>query len=261
MKKYITGFVLGVAITAGTVGVYATVQNYTLTSYTSSVYINDVKYPTDALPVLSLEANGGDNTYVPLRNFSEMLGANVSHDASSGRVDVTLDNNNTTTDSTNNNGNVSNNKGENNGNGDGNNKNKDKDKGNTTSGQGTVTGSETTTDTSTSASMETYKKYSATRLQDITKTFSSTYSLNIYGLDGTKYVESDEIEEKYFDDDYKLDNDEYEFVIYYNGSNLVGRLEEDDKLVLGDIPVVEVDDDDYLINYDYFVNNIYPIIK
>ncbi len=260
MKKYITGFILGVTASVMTVGVFAAVQNYTLTSYTSSVYINNVKYPTDALPVLSLEANGGDNTYVPLRNFSEMLGANVSFDRASGRVDVTLDSSsNTSTDSSKNTtgdvtSNDGNNRGNNNGNGNGNNKYKDKEK-----NKDDVSNQGSTTDTNTSTSIST--NYSNTKLRDITRKFYSTYALNVYTLDGAEYVESDEIEEVYFDDDYKVSNDEYEFEIYNSGSGVVARLEYDDKEILGDIPVVEVDDDDYLIKFDYFVNNIYSVVK
>lgn len=99
MKKYISGFALGIFVTVFSFNVMGAVQSYTLNKYTTPIYIQGVKYPTDALPVLTLNQNGGDNTYVPLRNFGEMIGADVDFNASAGRIDVTLNGSSTSNNS------------------------------------------------------------------------------------------------------------------------------------------------------------------
>ncbi len=266
MKKYILGFLLGVFVTASSTSIMATVESFTLTKYETPVYIQGVKYPTDALPVLSLDANGGGNTYVPLRNFSEMMGATVAFDSTTNRINITMPTattgngttgtgtGNTATINSNNNAN-SNNSSWNNGKTPGNG-NKDKNK-------GTATTETPTTDDNTQASGGT------TSSRDIvapsggstfTKAFNSTYNLNVYTVDGVAYVETDEIEEFYFDDDYKVENDDLDFVDNGFATNGTIALENNDTIVLDGIKVVKTDDD-YYVEFDYFVSTIYPAIK
>ncbi len=262
MKKYLLGFLVGVFVTASSTSIMAAVESYTLTKFQTPIYIQNVKYPTDALPVLTLEANGGMNTYVPLRNFSEMIGANVQFDSANNRINITASTTtgtttgagttgstgNTATINSNNNANPNNNS-SNNGKTTGNsNKDKDKDKNKNTTGTtqpstdgGTTTGTNTGTTT-------------------ITKEFDDTYKLNVYTVNGVKYVESDEIEEFYFDDDYKATNDEYEFESSGFSTNGTIALENNDTVVLDGIKATKTDDD-YFIEYDYFVSTIYPLIK
>ncbi len=244
MKKYLAGFVAGVIVSVSTVGVYATAQSYTLNKFETPIYINSVKYPTDALPVLSLNINGGENTYVPLRNFSEMMGADVSYNQAEGRIDIkgststssnvatgsTDATTNATVDTTENNG-SNNNRGENNGNN--NNKYKDKDKNKVSD--------------------------DSVDLDDVTSVYNSTYKLNVYTIDGVEYVEIDDIEDVYFDDDYKEDNDDYDFEDKDNTKDVV-YLEYNDRVVLDNITVISVDDEE-LVTFEFFINQIYPIIK
>ncbi len=231
MKKYIAGFLAGVVASIGVVGVFGSVQSYTLNKYDVPVYINGVKYPTDALPILSLEANGGDNTYVPLRNFSEMLGLEVKFDKANNRIDIgsseAVQNNNSGTSNANSNNN-----------------NKDKDKVKENNGASNNVSSNSGSGTS---SME----------------FNSTYKLDVYTINGVQYVDCDQIDEVYFDDDYKVANDEYEFESYRESGSgeLKVRFENNDKILLDGITARSIDDDDYLIELNYFVENIYPVIK
>ncbi len=92
MKKFLSGTILGFTLAISSLSIYATVQEYTLTKYDTPIYIDGVKYPTDALPVLSLDANGGGNTYIPLRNFSEMTGYKVDYDGANNVINITKGN-------------------------------------------------------------------------------------------------------------------------------------------------------------------------
>ncbi len=217
MKKYILGFLTGIIASVGVVGVFAAAQEYTLSTYTLPVYIDGVKYPTDALPVLSLNLNGGDNTYVPLRNFSEMMGADVDYNKEAGRIDITTNANTTT-----------------------------QPNGNTNTGSNNA-GTTVTT---------------PVNLSSLDKTYNDTYRLNVYSVNGTGYVASEQIDDIYFEDEYSYNNDEYEFEDYDKRNATTIDLEYDDKVVVSSIPVLSTNDDDnYLIALDYFVNNIYPTIK
>ncbi len=256
MKKYIVGFLVGVVVSVGAVGVFAETMEYTLTQYSLPVYINNVKYPSDALPVLSLNLNGGDNTYVPLRNFSEMMGADVNYDREAGRIDITTDFTSTATEtpttSTKPNDNASITAVENTNKENNNNKNKDKDK-NKDKNKNTSTTTENTEDSTVTTPVS---------LSSLTKTYNDTYKLNVYSVNGVDYVDSDEIDNFYFDDDYKADNDEYEFEDYDKRGVTSIDLDYNDTVSISAIPVLcTTDDDHYLITLDYFVNNIYPTIK
>ncbi|MFV0520254.1 MAG: stalk domain-containing protein [Lachnospirales bacterium] len=226
MKKNVASFLLGVMITTGVVNVMGAVQTYTLNKYETPVYINNVKYPTDALPVLSLEANGGDNTYVPLRNFAEMMGAEVNFDGAKNRIDITLNNTNNNNNNTNNSNNNNNN----------------------------------TNNSNNSTSTAQYDNYGKVKLNSLSKTFDTTYKLTVYTLDGVNYVESDDIEEYYFDEDYKRANDDYDFTDYNFKTTSKIDLYDNRTAIYSDIDAIE-SDDDYLIEYDFFVNTIYPLIK
>ncbi len=207
MKKYVAGVLSGVLMSVGTVGAFAVSQNYTLSKYEQPIYINGVMYPTDALPVLTLQANGGGNTYVPLRNFSEMMGADVSFNSSLGRIDITNSGSSASTAPSTSNNTTSN-------------------IGNTSSG----------------------------------RVYNSTYRLNVYTVNGVEYVDTDEIDDVYFDDDYKRNNDEYEFEERGFGTNITVNLEYDDRVVLSSIEAIKHNGEE-LIRFDYFVNNIYPMVK
>ncbi len=269
MKKYLLGFLVGVFATASSTSIMAAVESYNLTKYETPVYIQGVKYPTDALPVLSLDANGGGNTYVPLRNFSEMMGATVAFDSATNRINITMPTTtanggtngtatgngtgNTATINSNNNAN-SNNSSWNNGKTTGNsNKDKDKNKGNTTTGT-------TTTDGNTQASGGGTNTSTSTESSTVSKTFNSTYNLNVYTFNGVTYVETDEIEEFYFDDDYKAENDELDFEDSGFTTKGTITLENNDTVVVDGIKATKMGDD-YYVEFDYFVSTIYPAIK
>lgn len=220
MKKMIPAFLLGVFVTVCSFNVFAAVQTYTLNKYETPVYIQNVKYPTDALPVLTLYENGGDNTYVPLRNFSEMMGASVNFDSANGKIDITLDNKTSTSNSN------------------------------------TVDSTASATPTTTPQNTDTVS------LRNLTSEYNSTYRLNIYKLNDKHYVNADDIEEIYFDDDYSHSHDDYDFETNMHNQNHTITLEYNNKNILSNISAIRTtDDDDYLIEYDYFVNTIYPIIK
>ncbi len=227
MKKYIIGFVCGIMVSVGAVGIFADVQSYSLEQYSLPVYINNVKYPTDALPVLSLDLNGGDNTYVPLRNFSEMMGADVDYNKQDGRIDIT------TTNKTNNSNNAV----------DHSNDTKPFEKPNN--------GNSSNSNASDKIV-----------LKKLDKVYNDTYKLNVYTVNGVEYVDSEEIDNIYFEDRYKHGNDEYDFEDFDVKNATSIDLEYNDKVVLDNISVLPTNDDDnYLITFDYFVNNIYETVK
>ncbi len=224
MKKYLAGFIAGVLVSVSTVGVFATVKSYTLDTYSTPIYINGVKYPTDALPVLTLDLENGENTYVPLRNFSEMIGANVNYNQAQARIDITSSNNRGTNSSSNNN------------------KYKDKDK-----------------------NKDKYEGIDKEDYDDDLKEVSDsvnhneTYGLNVYTINGLEYVDINEIESVYFDNDYKEDNDKYEFDENENNENLMS-VKYGDRVVLNNVEILKVDGDE-LVLFEIFVNEIYSIIK
>lgn len=191
MKKYLMGVLTGVLVSIGTVGVFATAQTYTLSKYEVPVYIGGTKYTSEDLPVLSLKLNGGDNTYVPLRNFSDMAGLEVEYDKTAKVINIT--------------GGV---------------------------GEKSVANS---------------------------ASFSNKYKVTIYEIDGTEYVSYSEIDEAYFDDDYKEYNDEFEFRKTTTGGFV--NLKFDGDLVLENIPVMLFDGKREFITLDYFVSDILPLIK
>ncbi len=220
MKKYIASFLTGVLVTVGALTVYAKVESYTLTKYQTPVYIQNVKYPTDALPVLTLNVDGSDNTYVPLRNFSEMMGANVSYNGTQNRIDITA-------------GGASSNT--------------------------TVNNSGSTTNSNTNSNTNTNDKVS---VNSLASTYNNTYKLYVFTYNGVQYVSSEDIEEVYFDDDYKWSNDDFDFYDGNYNTNKTIDLDDNNKPVLTKIPAVRTtDSDDYLITLDYFTKSIYPLIK
>ncbi len=260
MKKYLLGFLVGVFMTASSTSIMAAVQNYTLTKYETPVYIQGVKYPTDALPVMSYDVNGGSNTYVPLRNFAEMMGATVTFDSANNRINITMDKDastsvttdsigtttgNTATVNSNNKANPSNQSG-NNGKTvtDAKNKDKNKDKDKTT----TTTPAPDSTQSSTGTTDEKIT---------VEKSFDSIYNLNVYTINGVKYVMTDDIEEYYFDDDYKSENDDYDFEDNSSGTLTI---ENNDTVILEGITANKLNDE-YYIEFDYFVSTVYPAIK
>ncbi len=95
MKKIITSFVAGLLVATTYIGVLATTETFTLTKSETPIYVNGVKYPTDALPILNLDIDGKGNTYVPLRNLSEMLGADVNWNNEIKAIDITTSDNTT----------------------------------------------------------------------------------------------------------------------------------------------------------------------
>ncbi len=93
MKKIITSFVAGLLVATTSIGVLATNETFTLTKSETPIYVNGVQYPSDALPILNLDIDGKGNTYVPLRNLSEMLGADVNWNNETKAIDITTDDN------------------------------------------------------------------------------------------------------------------------------------------------------------------------
>lgn len=212
MKKYLATFMAGVLLTSGSLTVMAAVENYNLTKSQTPIYIQNVKYPTDALPVLNLELDGGNNTYVPLRNFSEMVGADVVYDSAQDKINISME----STSTSNSNSNTS-----------------------------------TNTNTTTNG---------VVTLNTLDKTYNTTYNINVYTLDGKSYVETDEIDEYYLEDSYKLNNDDFDFEDDTYRSTGTINLEKNDSVVLADIEAIRTNRD-YLISYDYFINSIYPLIQ
>ncbi len=192
MKKNVTSFLLGVFLTIASITVYGEVESYYLKEYSTPIYIQNVKYPEDSLPVLSLEANGGDNTYVPLRSFSEILGFDVDYDNINKRIDIKLLND-------------SNSDFENN---------------------------EPTIDDTL-----------------------ENFNLEIYTLNGLNYVLDEDIEDEYFIDyydDYEFEDDNFEYTKQIT-------LEKGDKTILSDISAIK-EDENYLIDFEYFKNTIFPLL-
>jgi hypothetical protein len=85
MKKYfigiITGFILGMSIT----GSYATIKEFILYKALYPIEINNTVYESEELPILNYQGN----TYVPLKNLSEMLNVDVKWDPTDNQVVIT----------------------------------------------------------------------------------------------------------------------------------------------------------------------------
>ena len=87
MKKIILGLIIGLII-ATTLNVGAAIQEYILRPVTYPLIVDGEEYISDELPILTLRTKEGDNTYVPLRSMSDMLGVDISWNAEIGRVEV-----------------------------------------------------------------------------------------------------------------------------------------------------------------------------
>ncbi len=224
MKKYIVGFLTGVLFTGivstvGAFNVLASNQNYTLEQFNTPIYVEDSQYSTYTTPVLSLNIDGHENIYVPLRDFSKMLDATVSYNRQEDRIDIKK--------------------------------------------SATPSKAESSSTTPETAPIESTASTSAyISLKNLDRSYDDKYQISTYTYNDTKYVNSDEIEDRYFDNDYKAKNDKYDFDDYSFRSKGTIALEIRNQVVLADIPAISTtDDDEYLIEYDYFVNTIYPIIK
>ena len=87
MKKIILGLIIGLII-ATTLNVGAAIQEYILKPVTYPVIVNGEEYISDELPILTLRTKEGDNTYVPLRAMSDMLGVEIQWNGELGRVEI-----------------------------------------------------------------------------------------------------------------------------------------------------------------------------
>lgn len=89
MKKFISGIIIGTLISVMSIGVFATTQSYTLVKTENIITVDGERYNSDTLPILSLELNGGSNTYVPLRALSEMLSADINWVSTTNTIEIT----------------------------------------------------------------------------------------------------------------------------------------------------------------------------
>ncbi|MFV0498875.1 MAG: hypothetical protein ACK5NF_02435 [Bacilli bacterium] len=94
-------------------------------------------------------------------------------------------------------------------------------------------------------------------------TYNKYYHLKVYTYNNIQYVNSEEIEEYYFDEEYKFENDELEFEDndYLNTGEI--SMEINNRTILSGIKVVDIDgnNDEYLMELSYFEKEIYPLIR
>lgn len=84
MKKFLLGTIFGLTLAISSVTVSAKVQEYVLTKYENPIVVNGNKYSDTTNPVLSY--NG--TTYVPLRNFTTMVGATTQYDKTNSTINI-----------------------------------------------------------------------------------------------------------------------------------------------------------------------------
>ncbi|QUH29635.1 stalk domain-containing protein [Vallitalea guaymasensis] len=74
MKKFVAGFVAAILLTSSFLFVYADdINQYVCTKVKYNILVDGEVYKDDKLPALVYE----DNTYLPVRNFCNLLGADV----------------------------------------------------------------------------------------------------------------------------------------------------------------------------------------
>ncbi|QUH29634.1 stalk domain-containing protein [Vallitalea guaymasensis] len=85
MKKFVAGFVAAILLTSSFLFVYADdIKEYVCTKVKYDILVDGEVYMDDKLPALVYEGN----TYLPVRNFCNLLGADVEWNAQLSRVEI-----------------------------------------------------------------------------------------------------------------------------------------------------------------------------
>ncbi|WP_336785870.1 stalk domain-containing protein [Paenibacillus sp. MMO-177] len=87
MKKKVFILVTTLALIGATTVFASDIKKIVLTTFTSPIIVDNQKYSKTDLPILSYK----DNTYVPLREVGNLLGANVKWNSSKKQIEINSD--------------------------------------------------------------------------------------------------------------------------------------------------------------------------
>ncbi|WP_187273919.1 stalk domain-containing protein [Paenibacillus sp. N3.4] len=84
LKKFVSGLVIGIAITSATSAYAEQIKDYVLTKIEYPIFVNGSELKSDELPALNYQGN----TYLPLKAVGNALGTKVNWNQQLGRVEI-----------------------------------------------------------------------------------------------------------------------------------------------------------------------------